>query len=160
MHRLVSPECCARRLFAWPPSIPGRHPRPSTAFPDQNLRAYGGITAQPRRELSQTPYDRTCAVPSPYLRRTCVASSSGFVGKSEDEATQVRRRYGEGVEEVPPTQGERGCRKNTILTAGVSWHCDTLRTFPPSVANHSLRPLQEALPHRSDAFRAVTLPSP
>ncbi|MFC2480611.1 MAG: hypothetical protein ACFNUE_06185, partial [Bacteroides sp.] len=71
MYRPVSQECCARRLFVLPASIPSQHPLTSADFPCQNLRDYGGITAQPRRELSQTPYDRTIrptfALPTPYL---------------------------------------------------------------------------------------------
>ena len=43
---------------------------------------------------------RTCVVPAPYLRRTCVASSSDFVAKSEDEATQVLSWYDPGTEQV------------------------------------------------------------
>ena len=37
------------------------------------------------------------AVPSPYQRNTRVASSSDFVAKSEDEATQVGRWYDPGT---------------------------------------------------------------
>ena len=37
------------------------------------------------------PIRGICFVPSPYHRPTCVASSSDFVTKSEDEATQVGR---------------------------------------------------------------------
>ena len=42
----------------------------------------------------------TSSTPSPYLRRTCVASSSVFATKSEDEATQVRGWYDEGTAQV------------------------------------------------------------
>ena len=48
-------------------------------------------------------------IPSPYLRPTGAASSSDFVTKSEDEAAQVGRRYGEDRAQVrlkqPPGWG-------------------------------------------------------
>ena len=40
------------------------------------------------------------AIPSPYHRRTRAASCSDFATKSEDEATMVRRWYGDGAVQV------------------------------------------------------------
>ena len=57
-------------------------------------------TSAGKEEGVPTPSIHVFAIPSPYLRRTCAASSSDFVAKSEHEAAQVRRRYGEGTEEV------------------------------------------------------------
>ena len=44
-------------------------------------------------------FRHTCSVPGSYQLNTCVASSSDFATKSEDEATQVRRRYDAGTAE-------------------------------------------------------------
>ena len=51
------------------------------------------------------------AVPTLYQRYTWAASSSDFVTKSEDEAAQVRRRWGEGGELVGWIQGAIWARR-------------------------------------------------
>lgn len=45
-------------------------------------------------------YAPTIPPPSPYHRRTISSASSDFITKSEHEAAQVRRRYGEGTEQT------------------------------------------------------------
>ncbi|KQM09382.1 MAG: hypothetical protein AL399_02045 [Candidatus [Bacteroides] periocalifornicus] len=46
------------------------------------------------------PYAFTILVSTPYHRRTRAASCSDFATKSEDEATMVRRWYGDGAVQV------------------------------------------------------------
>ena len=49
----------------------------------------------------------TCAVPTQYHPRTCAASCSDFIPKSEDAAAQVRGWYGDGRELVGGRRANR-----------------------------------------------------
>ena len=77
---------------------------PNRGFPGL-LKGVEAGCAVSFRWVSQPAFPGVFPVPSPYHRRTCAASCSDFVAKSEDALEEVRRWYGAGTAMVACSLG-------------------------------------------------------
>ena len=107
---LLTPRGCSRRVFAVAPT-PQRKPPALQANHPEAARGYNSAIPQCRLEILNT-----CAVPTPYHRRTIVASCSDFALRRNPN--MKRRWYGDGTAQI------RGWYTHGGRWAGESSRCE------------------------------------